>query len=303
MVKHKRNRFIRMTKSDKIDSIVVAMETRDHLHTLHPQKPDPVLKQLTSHRYRLKKDITRITQRTSNLLNILFPEIKFIFPHPMRSATCIKLLQTYKTPKNLAKIEKDELVNFLRKTSRGKLKDIERKAEDILHYAKKSIAIPELAEKASLEYSHLIEMKEILKKDLKEVEKEILKYQHIDPRIPGIPSLMGIILMARIGEIKRFRRVDQLIAYAGLDNITSQSGSRRHEGSISKRGDAVLRYALWEAAIALIRTNEEISDYYQRKIAEGKSFKKAIVATMKKTLRYIYSTLKKRELRQKETTT
>jgi len=154
MVKQKRNRFTRKTKSDKIDSVIIAMETRDHLHTLHHQKPDPALKQLTSHRYRLKKDITRITQRADNLLNILFPEIKFVFLHPMRSATCINLLMFYKTPQNIAKVPKGERVNFLRKSSRGRLKDVERKAEDILCFARETIAIPELAEKASLEYSH-----------------------------------------------------------------------------------------------------------------------------------------------------
>ncbi|WP_419723402.1 transposase [Sulfoacidibacillus ferrooxidans] len=55
-------------------------------------------------------------------------------------------------------------------------------------------------------------------------------------------------MVAEVGEFRRFRNPDQLMAYAGLVPREYSSGSSRKQGGITKCGNAHLRRVLGEAA-------------------------------------------------------
>lgn len=65
--------------------------------------------------------------------------------------------------------------------------------------------------------------------------------------MPGIGKILAVRLIAEIGDVRRFRNADALIAYAGLDSPPYQSGaysaSNQH---ISKRGFPSLRKTGYE---------------------------------------------------------
>ena len=67
--------------------------------------------------------------------------------------------------------------------------------------------------------------------------------------IPGVGPTVGSILVAEIGDIAWYTKFSQLRKLAGLDIVSVQTGQWRGSGRISKAGRALLRWALYQAAI------------------------------------------------------
>jgi transposase len=64
---------------------------------------------------------------------------------------------------------------------------------------------------------------------------------------------MVAVLRAELGDVTRFERADQVVAYAGLDIAVRQSGKWRGEAKLSKRGSGRLRRILYMTAVRCIR--------------------------------------------------
>jgi len=72
--------------------------------------------------------------------------------------------------------------------------------------------------------------------------------------IPGIGATVTAILLAEIGDIAWFTQFSQLRKLAGLDIVRVQSGQFAGQCRISKCGRGLLRWALYHAAVGLVRT-------------------------------------------------
>lgn len=70
--------------------------------------------------------------------------------------------------------------------------------------------------------------------------------------IPGVGLLTATALVAFVGDVGRFRSGRKLASYLGLTPRESSSGTRRHLGRISKRGDAYLRMLLIHGARSVL---------------------------------------------------
>jgi transposase len=62
--------------------------------------------------------------------------------------------------------------------------------------------------------------------------------------IPGIGPQNAATIRAELGDVSRFSRVEQVIAYAGLEPRTHDSGRYAGQKRLSKRGPGALRHAL-----------------------------------------------------------
>ncbi|WP_373425188.1 transposase [Paracholeplasma manati] len=102
----------------------------------------------------------------------------------------------------------------------------------------------------------------------------------------------GAIILAEIGDIHRFKTDDQLLAYAGLDPSVYQSGNFEGSYKISKRGSSILRWAIYQAAQAVVKFDPVFKAYYLKKKSEGKRHRVIIGHVTKKLLRVIRSILK-----------
>lgn len=98
--------------------------------------------------------------------------------------------------------------------------------------------------------------------------------------IPGVAAYTAVLVLAEVGDFNRFEEADNVGAYAGLVSRQQQSGDHDRRGSITKTGNATLRWALVEAARNHVRLCPEsnLSKRYQR-LATTKGHKKALVAT------------------------
>ncbi len=111
--------------------------------------------------------------------------------------------------------------------------------------------------------------------------------------IPGMGEVLAGQILGEIGDISRFSNKRKLVAYAGLDALVRESGqfkgTRNH---ISKRGSPYLRKAIWQTAVLSLRFNPKLSEFYQKKLDEGKPPKVAIGALARRLTHIIYAILK-----------
>lgn len=70
--------------------------------------------------------------------------------------------------------------------------------------------------------------------------------------VPGIGLLTATALVATVGDVQRFPSARHFASYLGLTPREHSSGSRRHLGAISKRGDTYLRMLLIHGARAVL---------------------------------------------------
>lgn len=65
---------------------------------------------------------------------------------------------------------------------------------------------------------------------------------------PGVGILTALALVHTLGDVKRFRRKEEVVSFAGLDPLDGSSGEKRRIGGISKHGSRLLRHLLGQAA-------------------------------------------------------
>src|SRR5436305_3939286 len=100
--------------------------------------------------------------------------------------------------------------------------------------------------------------------------------------VPGVNLICAASFMAAIGDVSRFMTSRKLVAYLGLDPKVRQSGEApTRSGRISKRGSAIARWALVEAAWQAGRQPGPLHAFYERTRAR-RGHGKAIVATARK---------------------
>lgn len=122
------------------------------------------------------------------------------------------------------------------------------------------------------------------------MKEELESHDHVIRTIPGIDPITGSITLGKIGSIERFESTEKLVAFAGLDPLIKESGKMRLEKSISKRGDPILRSAIYRSTLAAIRSNPVISEFYKRKTEiEKLSKQKALEAAPRKQCHIIWS--------------
>lgn len=109
--------------------------------------------------------------------------------------------------------------------------------------------------------------------------------------IKGIGPKSGAILLSIIGDIDNFPSEKKLQAYFGIVPRIHQSNKTLRTGRITKEGSKLGRTTLVQCTLIAIRYSPYLNSFYQRlKLKKGSG--KAIIATAKKLLGIIYSTLK-----------
>lgn len=144
------------------------------------------------------------------------------------------------------------------------------------------------------DYIVLIEHIEERKKKVEEIIKEYVDSDsnaRLLMSIPGIASYSALMISAEIGDIRRFKSAKQLVCFAGLNPSVSQSGEKCYTGRIAKQGNRHLRWILNQCSNIAVMHDSTLSKFYHR-LRKRKIHNKAITATSKKMLRYIFSMLK-----------
>lgn len=234
------------------------------------------------------------------LLDIIYPGFDKVYDDLYGDFIQAFLLE-YSHPEIIRKRRLDTIAKFLEKHTCHKEAYCIRQAQTLKEYAEncasgcssKSYLVRQfdtVIHNLNAQIKHL----EIVLEEIVELAKTLPNYDSIKS-IPGIGDNLAARILAEIGDIERFNNASQLVAYSGIDPQIYQSGqiSGLHL-KISKKGNKKLRCLLYLAVTCMIKTSRDtvIVDFYKKKKADGLAPKSALVASMNKLVRIIYSLCK-----------
>lgn len=234
------------------------------------------------------------------LLDIIYPGFDRVYDDLYGDFIQTFLLE-YSHPEMIRKRRLDTIAKFLEKHTCHKGAYCIRQAQIIKEYAEncasgcssKSYLVNQfdtVIHNLNAQIKHL----QIVLEEIIELAKTLPNYDSI-ASIPGIGENLAARILAEIGDISRFNNVSQLVAFSGVDPQIYQSGqvSGLHL-RISKKGNKKLRCLLYLAVTCMIKTSRDTSivDFYKKKKADGLASKSALVASMNKLIRIIYSLCK-----------
>jgi transposase len=103
--------------------------------------------------------------------------------------------------------------------------------------------------------------------------------------IPGVGPFVAASTLGEIQDVTRSPSARQLIAYAGPDTKIRQSGTALNStGRLTKRGPGYLRRSLFIAASVARQHDAQFRALYDKKRAEGRTYKEATVVVARKLL-------------------
>lgn len=113
--------------------------------------------------------------------------------------------------------------------------------------------------------------------------------------IPGVTPFLGATILAELQPLDRFQKIDQIIAFAGLDPSVKQTGGKPgNHGALSKRGSRTLRQALYLAAFGTFHhAFRPLYDAYRNR---GLAHTEVLCILSRKILRIAVALLKKRRM-------
>lgn len=290
---------IRKRKTDIIDSLLIADLLRygDFVETSLSNEDYLSLRNLSRFRSYLISSIGDLKRKTIALLDQVFPEYASSFSN-IFGKTSKEILSNFSTPSDFEDINSDDLSTFLESVSRKNYAS--KKIDEISKKASSSFGINFCLDSFSLQIKMLIEQISFIQNQVLDVENEIEvlleKLNSPITTIPGFGSVNAATILGEIGDIKRFSNPSKLVAYAGLDASVSQSGEYESTyNHMSKRGSPYLRRALFQSALRAEFCDPVFSDYYHKKISEGKHHLVATNAVARKLCHTIFAVLTKNE--------
>jgi transposase len=288
---YRKSLSLRKTKTDKVDAHTIAtmlmsdVNLKSYSDTSYHNEE---LKSLTRYRFDKVKERAKLKTSISRLVTILFPELENMVP-TLHIASVYSLLAEFPSASDIASVHLTRLTNLLSTASKGHY----GKDTAILFRDAARTSIGSHMPAKSLELKHTIKLIRELGNEIDEIESEIksIMDEINSPilSIPGISYRMGAMIIAEIGDFKRFDSPDKILAYAGLSPSTYQSGQLESSYShMEKRGSRYLRYALFNATKFVCNWDPIFAAYLSKKRFEGKHYNVAISHAAKKLVRVIY---------------
>lgn len=281
---------LRKTKTDKTDAKVIATmlftdESKSYSSVSYQIQE---LKSLTRHRYRMIGYRSKLKLSITRLIDIIFPEFPSLV-WSIHQNSAYELLLEFPTPEAISASHLTRLINLLKRASKGK------------YSREKAIALKELAANSigsfnrslAFELQQTIRLIQSIQTEIDELDKQIkLVVEELNSpliTIPGISYTLAAIILAEIGDIERFSNPAKLLAFAGMEPSTFQSGKYTASNTpMVKRGSTYLRWAVMQAARLVSMRDKTFSDYLAKKRSEGKHYCVAINHVGKKLLRVMF---------------
>lgn len=296
---------IRKVKTDKKDALKIACYGSERWHKLIRYTPsDEIYSELRflSRQYDEQMSLKVMKKiHLSGLIEVTFPGLKKIFNGDSLYMLMLDIYKKYYHPSLVLSKSKSSFIKDVEKISKKTGHRIGmRVAEEMYSLANECIPSSPCNESTQLAVSNCV----LLLQNLEEITNNIIaKMDELARQLPefeivsnmsGVGNKIRARLIAEIGDVRRFKNSNCLIAYAGIDVPPFQSGqfvatNRR----ITKRGNKHLRKVGYEAMKSL-KTVKPTKDnavylFIIKKEAEGKESITAKIAGLNKFLRIYYA--------------
>lgn len=309
--KTRKNDSLRSPKTDKLDPKSIAKIYYSHsLHNSH--KPETIYHELRElSRYyedilvHLRKD--KVAFRAQ--LDVVFPGYDTLYDD-LYGPVALAVIEKYPHPEMLQKKKINTVSKVIQSKTCHRQAMSDTMADKAIEYSK---TIYSGCDKDDIEVLILQRFIKKLKEDMAEAERtigEMIKLAQELPdfsiikSIPGIGDNLAARIIAELGDMTRFKKKNELVAFAGLDPRISESGQNDGDHMhITKKGNKRLRCLLYLAvtcSIRLKRDDNSIKDFYIKKKQQSNPMcsKAAKTACASKLVRIIYSMCKTGELYQ-----
>jgi transposase len=137
---------------------------------------------------------------------------------------------------------------------------------------------------------------------LRRLRRELTQLQKRRDEVAAImdQAADAAVLVARIGDIRRFDSADALKGYFGLYPRRVQSGRREGRTRMARHGCKLVRHMLWNCAKSAARFNPVCVALYERLKSKGATAPACYGAVARKLLHLVYGVLKHRTPFRKE---
>lgn len=302
-----REALAKKAKTDDIDALVIAqlLRTGEYVQSQVAEEDVQSLRELTNLRYEFVKERKDLQRQVYSLLSIIFPEYdKTIIARPFSKAS-MSILKAFPTATHLAEAKPKKIEKIVRKIQ-GNNFNIQQ-IQQLIDTAKNSIYSGRAKDARATTLKMLLTHVETFSSSIEELEaqmKNILSPSDENDSFPGenLLSIKGVgdkTLAAIISYLgsdgSNFPDSTSAVGYVGLYPKIYESGQKRKDNKISKRGPKVLRWSLYMAAVASLRHNKEMRTLYHKKLSQGKTKKQALICVSKKLLQISLSLLKSGE--------
>lgn len=291
---------LRSAKTDARDckSIAKAYFLKDYRLRNPKDELYEKLKSMNGHYDFLVQQFREMKVHFRNALDIVYPRFDEVYPDPY-SDIPMAILKRYAHPDELKSKRVETMAKHIMKDTKH------REARSLDEAKKLKNYIDHVSSGCRMDSYEVNILKTMVQKigdqevdielcldEMRDLASEIPLYQQL-LSIPGIGENLAIRLIGELGDLDRFERSEQLVAYAGIDPRVYQSGQMTGEHlHITKKGNKHLRTLLFLAVSSNIRTGKSNSllDFYNKKRQQANplAYKAALIACANKLLRIIF---------------
>ena len=299
---------IRKAKTDRIDAVRIASYGLTYWNDLIQATPlDTVyreLQMLSRQYHRTVLLFIKAKQHLIDLLDQTMPGIQKLLQNSAENQKLTNFVVRYWHFEKICAMGEQKFINDYCKWAKkqGYRGLHERKAKEIFALAQSGIPVlPNtqstkiVVEEVARTVNELDSSRRTIIAQMQALAKTLPEFSLVRS-FNCVGDILAPLLIAEIGDVRRFKNKHSLVAYAGIDAPPYQSGTffatERH---ISKRGNAYLRKVGFEVMQCLIKHSPEddpVYDFIQKKRSEGKACTEAMIAGLNKFLRVYYGKVK-----------
>ena len=307
--KRKTKDDLHQNKTDKLDAMYLAKLQSEHPQRLAYVQSEEYQELMANNRIyeQASHDLITNKNRLHKAIQLTFPEIEHLMANP-RGKNYWSIVLRFPHPDIVLGTKEADIIDFLKSLSGIGEKRANDLAQRLIRLAK--LTCPAVKKNSAhirglkMAINNILSAEEECQTALQEMAKLVPKRDlEILKSIPGIAENTALRIISELGDIRRFKKPNQLNAFVGVDPQVYESGNLAAHLSISKRGTAIGRKVLY-LAINQIQSAKKagnpchIADYYEKRkrSSETASHKKAAIASIHKLLRTIFALIKNDQL-------
>jgi transposase len=253
---------------------------------------------------RLGRDIRRQKNFIHNIAGQLFPEFSSVFKD-FSGQTAVAMLRQHAAAVCVRQMPFEEFIAAIRADFGGS-RLMMSKLRQVHKLAARSVGLQHGVEALQLALRLHIETLEALQKQQEQVQTALLDTFNTLPEsryllsLPKLGAVSAAIILAEMGDPRRYRNASQLVKLAGLQPVPNTSGRRsRSRTPISRKGRPRLRTTLYFAVMRLVQSDDAFAGAYQRFLQRPKNpltRMQALGALMNRLLRILWTLMRYQRL-------
>jgi len=277
-------------KTDRLDALTIAkvLLSGEARAGYVPSERVVIYRELVRLHMQLSDEAAAYQNEIQALIVVLFPEFTQVFADPCLPSA-LAVLKTYPNAQDIVAAGVEAVYGLLRAQTPAHYG--RPTAKKLVELARSTGSSGRALSGRSTSLRILCDQLEHTQANLARLEAEIEQLLTNDPEVKGLQQIpeFGLktvaVLRAELGDVQRFARTDEVIAYGGMDIEIKESGAWKGRAKLSKRGSGLLRRMLYLAALRSIHLEgSAFGAYYHRLVGRGLKKGSALMAVMRKML-------------------